>query len=121
RYAQEARDQAHHLLHLLTLTPLPTSGVWKAVIRLRFLLAVAELRRPRQLKSREVTAMQAAQDGWCRSCFRVGVFEPISLRKTGEPYYRDLCRWCGQNRNGQEQPTMDMVRTHHRLPGRRPA
>lgn len=119
RYAQEVRDLAAKTLRSLTLTPPVVSKA--SVSRLRFLLAVAEQRRPRQLKSREITAAQVAADGWCRSCYRVGVFEPISLRPTGEPYYRDLCRWCGQNRNGLEQPSIDMVRTHHRLPMRRPS
>lgn len=116
-YAQDVRTTARHLAHLLEQHS-NDHAVHNAVVRLRFLIAVAEARTPRQLKSREILAAQAATDGWCRSCFRVGIFNPIGLRPTGQPYYRDLCRWCGENKAGQDQPTIHMLRVHHRLPVR---
>lgn len=118
-YAQDARTAAAHLHGILPLLPDMNHPVKSDVLRLRFLIAVAQSRRPRQLKSQEIAAAQAATDGWCRSCFRVNMFEPVGLRPTGEPYYRDLCRWCGQNKGDQDQPTIDMVKIHHRIPVRK--
>lgn len=118
RYAEDARHTSTRLL--TTLTSRPTAhAVQTDVVRLRFLLAIAESRVPRSLKSREMQASQAAADGWCRSCIRVGIFEPIGVRATGEPFYRDLCRWCGSNKGDLEQPPAHMLRVHHRLPERK--
>lgn len=120
RYAEDTRVTAAKLSQALA-TPPDHHQAHGAVFHLRFLLAVAEARRPRQLKSREIQAAQAAIDGWCRSCYRAGVFEPIAMRATGQPYYRDLCRWCGSRKGTSTEPALDMVRAHHRLPARREA
>lgn len=120
-YAQDARDTTARLLELCHAPQRSSSHLRKTVVHLRFLIAVAESRKPRQLKSREIQAAQAAADGWCRSCFRVGVFEPIQTRPGGEPFYRDLCRWCGSHKGTADQPPVDMLRIHHRIPERRKA
>lgn len=114
RYANDARQATRRLLDTLAA---PTEHTLSTDVQaVRYLIAIAELRRPRTLKSREVLASQAATDGWCRSCFRVGVFEPIGLQPDGTPRWRDLCRWCGRNKGDSPQPPVDMVRVHHRLP-----
>lgn len=120
RYAEDARQATMRMRTLLMRMP-TEHALHPQVQSVRFLIAVAELRKPRTLKSREVLASQAAADGWCRSCFRVGVFEPIGLQPDGTPRWRDLCRWCGSNKGDDPQPTIDMVRVHHRLPESRKA
>lgn len=114
RYAEDTR-RACAVLEKLLIEPEEVK-LWGPVAQVRYLLAIAELRTPRANKSRAIAAAQAANDGWCRSCIRVDVFEPIGVRPSGEPYYADLCRWCGRNRGEGAQPTLDMVRVHHRLP-----
>lgn len=43
------------------------------------------------------TPAQVEADGWCGNCWaRGGFLVPISLRPTGEPYYKGRCRPCGQ-------------------------
>lgn len=62
------------------------------------------------------SAAQAAADGWCISCFRDDQhLTPIGLRPTGEPYYRDRCRGCGEWRASTgEDPPLEVLRTRHR-------
>lgn len=121
RERMEKRQVAKYAQRARTATADLTADLRGNVFTLRFLFAAANPRPRRQLGSREVLAAQAAADGWCRSCIRVGVFEPIGCRPTGEPYWRDLCRWCGSNKGDATQPAVDMVRIHHRLPERQTA
>lgn len=120
-YAQDARTTAAQLPTTLAALPTTEAHTHHLVYRLRFLVAVAETRRPRRLGTREQTAAQVAADGWCRSCYRVGVFEPITRRDggKGDPFYADLCRWCGSHRGTLHQPPVDMLRLHHRIPTRK--
>lgn len=119
RYAEQARVAAARLTAALTPVPAQPRTIKGLVHQVRFHIAVAEARKNRRLLSREQTAAQVAADGWCRSCYRVGVFELIDKRPTGEPYYTDLCRWCGSHRGDLEQPPIDLLRLHHRIPERK--
>lgn len=119
RYAAEARVAAARLHAALAPIPAAAHTIKALVHQVRFHVAVAEARKNRRLLSREQTAAQVAADGWCRSCYRVGVFELIDKRPTGEPYYADLCRWCGSHRGDLEQPPIDLLRLHHRIPERK--
>ena len=56
-------------------------------------------------------------EDWCRSCWRDGKYhEPIGQRANGQPYYRGLCRWCGQLAKtiGAALPPLDLVERKHR-------
>lgn len=119
RYAEQARTAAARLHAALAPVPAAAHTIKGLVHQVRFHVAVAEARKTRRLLSREQTAAQVAADGWCRSCYRVGVFELIDKRPTGEPYYTDLCRWCGSHKGDQAQPPMDLLRLHHRIPERK--
>lgn len=121
RYADQARTAAARLTAALAPTPAAAHTVRRLVHQVRFHVAVAETRKTRRLLSREQTAAQVAADGWCKSCYRVGVFELIDKRSTGEPFYVDLCRWCGSHKGTADQPPVDMLRIHHRIPERRKA
>lgn len=56
-------------------------------------------------------------DGWCTSCFRDGGYlEPITTRRgDGEPYYVDVCKWCGEYRscNDGELPPVTILNDRH--------
>lgn len=55
-------------------------------------------------------------EDWCRCCWKHDkVCQPVTTRPDGSPYYRGLCRWCGQwtKTLGGEPPTW-MVRMRHR-------
>lgn len=41
------------------------------------------------------TPAQVEADGWCGSHWRIGELVPVTLRTTGEPWYRGRCRRCG--------------------------
>lgn len=42
------------------------------------------------------TPAQVEADGWCGSCWKsTGELVPITMRPSGEPYYRGRCRFCG--------------------------
>lgn len=61
------------------------------------------------------TPAQVEADGWCGNCWaRGGALVPISLRPTGEPYYKGRCRACGSWPEGD--PPADVVK--QRLEGR---
>lgn len=54
-------------------------------------------------------------DGWCTSCFRDnGHLHPIALTAAGVPFYRGLCRWCGEfkAKNGT-LPPLELLIPHH--------
>lgn len=70
---------------------------------------------PKSLQSKDMLAAQVAADGWCLSCWRDDQhLEPISVRPTGQAYYRDRCRPCGQWRNEHgEDPPPDILRARH--------
>lgn len=53
---------------------------------------------------------------WCVVCWKDDRYcEPITTRASGQPYYRDRCRWCGDMTKllGTDPPT-SMVRRRHR-------
>ncbi len=52
---------------------------------------------------RDWTPAQAEAEGWCGSCWRINVNEPIPKRDTGEPWYRGRCLWCARwkDENGE--------------------
>lgn len=55
-------------------------------------------------------------DGWCISCHRDNdYFEPIPKKPDGTPYYRGLCRWCGEfkAKNKKQLPPLILLRAHH--------
>lgn len=55
-------------------------------------------------------------DEWCRCCWKDGKYcEPVTVRRaTGQPYYRGLCRWCGDmaKQLRQEPPTWMVAKRH---------
>lgn len=61
------------------------------------------------------TKADPAPDDWCTSCFRnAGHHTPITLRKSGEPYYADLCKWCGEWRTAHGTlPPVAILRARH--------
>lgn len=70
---------------------------------------------------RHRTPAQVEVDGFCGNCWaKAGVLVEVTLRPSGEPWYRGRCRGCGSYRgeNGVEAPA-DVVGL--RLRGREPA
>lgn len=64
---------------------------------------------------RDWTPAQAEAEGWCGHCFKVaGALVPITLRPSGEPYYRGRCRFDGAWPGGD--PPADVVKA--RLAGK---
>lgn len=54
-------------------------------------------------------------DEWCRCCWKDRKHcTPITLRPDGQPFYRGLCRWCGQTSKdlGAEPPTWLVAKRH---------
>lgn len=67
------------------------------------------------LTNRNLQAAQVAAEGWCVSCWRDELTcEPIALRPTGEPYYKDRCRGCGmwKAEHGQDPPLAILQKRH---------
>lgn len=68
------------------------------------------------LKAGQMQLAQVASEGWCVSCWRNDrKCEPIAKRPTGEPYYKDLCRGCGEWKaeHGQVPPLAILVLRHN--------
>jgi hypothetical protein len=55
------------------------------------------------------TPAQVEADGWCGSHWRIGELVPITLRPSGEPFYRGRCRRCGSWPEGD--PPVDVLTT----------
>jgi hypothetical protein len=61
------------------------------------------------LADKHRTPAQVEADGWCGHHWRlIGTLEAVTLRPTGEPFYRGKCRWCGDN-----NPDAEMLRARH--------
>lgn len=62
-----------------------------------WLLNEAQTQKARQsVNDKHRTPAQVEADGWCGSHWaRIGELVPISLRPSGEPYYKGRCRACG--------------------------
>lgn len=87
----------------------------EALMRIRFLYA--EVNRPtiKSLPAKEMQLAQVATEGWCVSCWRDDRWcEPIAKRPTGEPFYKDRCRFCGQWKaeHGQDPPLVILQKRH---------
>lgn len=55
------------------------------------------------------TPAQVEADGWCGAHWRqIGELVPVSLRPTGEPYYKGRCLFCGRWPEGD--PPADVLR-----------
>jgi hypothetical protein len=55
------------------------------------------------------TPAQVEADGWCGSHWKsIGELVPVSLRPTGEPYYRGRCLFCGRWPGGD--PPVDVLK-----------
>jgi hypothetical protein len=110
---REDRQAAGYKQELDTLTRRITADM----ARLRFIIHQACPDRPKHLATVDMTAVQLVADGWCPSCFRDDQhLSPISIRpSTGEPYYRDRCRPCGEwKAANREDPPLEVLRTRHR-------
>jgi hypothetical protein len=57
---------------------------------------------------RDWTPAQAEAEGWCGSHWRIGETVPVSLRPSGEPYYRGRCLFCGRWPDGD--PPAEVLR-----------
>ena len=75
--------------------------------------------QPRKLQGRDMLAAQVAAEGWCVSCWRdEQTLVPIPVKASGpqkgQPYYTDLCRFCGgwKGEHGQVPP-IDILQRHH--------
>lgn len=56
------------------------------------------------------TPAQVEAEGWCGNHWRqIGELVPVSLRPSGEPYYRGRCRFCGSWPEGD--PPAEVLRT----------
>lgn len=56
------------------------------------------------------TPAQVEADGWCGSCWKsVKALVAVTLRPSGEPYYKGRCRFCGSWPGGD--PPADVLRT----------
>ena len=68
--------------------------------------------QPAQLEDAE----PSPGEDWCRACWKDDKYcEPITIRRsTGKPYYRGLCRWCGETAKvlGQDPPTWMVAKRH---------
>ena len=85
------------------------------LVALHGLLMPAQPKRPRTLREIHAAGADVAREGWCRSCWRDEQhMTPITLRPTGEPYYRDRCAWCGEfvAAYGQEPPVAVLRKRH---------
>lgn len=59
------------------------------------------------------TPAQVEVDGWCGSHWHaVKALVPITLRPSGEPYYKGRCRFCGSWPGGD--PPADVLRTRQK-------
>lgn len=59
------------------------------------------------LSNKHLQLAQIAAEGWCVSCWRDDQnCTPIALRPSGEPFYKDRCRACGEwkHEHGQDPP-----------------
>ena len=64
---------------------------------------------PRGPLDKHRTPAQVEADGWCGSHWRIGELVPITLRTTGEPWYRGRCRRCGSWPEGD--PPLEVLTT----------
>lgn len=62
-----------------------------------------------RLMRREWTPAQAEAEGWCGNHWKIGEQVPVSLRPSGEPYYRGRCRACGSWPDGD--PPLEVLKT----------
>lgn len=64
-------------------------------LRADWLMDQAKAQKDRGIDKHRTPA-QVEADGWCGNHWsRIGELVPITLRPTGEPWYRGLCRACG--------------------------
>jgi hypothetical protein len=70
---------------------------------------------PVVLRQGQMLNAQVANEGWCVSCWRNDKrCEPIALRPSGEPYYKDLCRPCGEwKAEHGTVPPLSILRLRH--------
>lgn len=62
---------------------------------------------------RHRTPAQVEADGFCGSCWKsTGKLVEVSIRSTGEPYYRGRCRFCGSWPGGD--PPAEVLRERQR-------
>lgn len=83
--------------------------------RLRRIIGICAPTPPKQLHNRDLLVAQVAADGWCISCWRDDQhLTPIALRPSGQPYYRDRCRACGEWKaeHGQDPPKLILELRH---------
>lgn len=76
----------------------------------------AALRNVRTGDFDPVTVADAGAAGWCTSCWRNDqqmVLIDVN-KKTGLPYYRDLCKWCGAFKGTHKiEPPLELLRLRH--------
>lgn len=78
--------------------------------------------RPKELANRHKQVAQVAADRFCVSCWRDdGWLQPIPVKPgsgtPGVPYYRDLCRPCGEwidDEGNHVHPPIEVVRYWHK-------
>jgi hypothetical protein len=77
------------------------------------LLAVATPHMP--IARKELVLASLVDEGWCTSCYRDRKYhQPIDTKKDGTPYYRDLCKWCGEFKgNHKILPPIELLDLHH--------
>lgn len=87
--------------------------------RLRQIIEIADQRQPRQIAGKDMLATQVAAAGFCVSCWRndqhcVEIEIRTSGPAAGQPYYRDLCRFCGGwKAEYGDIPQLDVVQRHY--------
>ena len=117
RQAERAEDRkaARYQAELETLTARMDADL----ARLQAIIGICCPSPSRSVAQGDMLAAQVAADGWCVSCWRDDqALVPITLRASGVPVFRDLCRWCGDWRAVHRQvPPLRLLRLHHQ--GRR--
>lgn len=92
-----------------------TKRIVADLTRLQVILTDCSRTRADTLGSRDLLAAQAGAAGWCVSCWRNDqTLTPIDTRPSGQAYYRDLCRFCGQWKAEHGQvPPMAILKMRH--------
>ena len=74
-----------------------SSRIDRDMARVERIIELCNPPKPAELRSKELLAAQVAADGWCVSCHRNDqTLTPIQVQPSGVPFYRDLCRFCGE-------------------------
>lgn len=115
RYADELRRLTNRITARQRLIDKACNSLDADLSRLDRIITITNPDAPARVGSKDMLAAQVAADGWCVSCWRDEQhLTEITKRPSGEPWYRDLCRSCGQWKaeNG-ELPPLDLLRQRH--------